>query len=80
MILKAMEEIGTSPQRTIMIGDTTYDMQMAKAAGVHAIGVAWGYHQGEALLHAGAEVVVEDYAHLTRTIADLLADAPASAA
>ena len=80
MILKAMEETGTSPHHTIMIGDTTYDMAMAKAAHVHAIGVAWGYHQREALLHAGADVVVDDYAHLTRTIADLLADAPAPAA
>jgi phosphoglycolate phosphatase len=77
MILKAMEETGTAPNHTIMIGDTSYDMAMAKAAGVHAIGVAWGYHQREALLHAGAELIVEDFAHLTRAIADLLADARA---
>ncbi len=80
MILKAMAETGTPPERTIMIGDTTYDMQMAKAAGAHAIGVAWGYHQREALIHAGAELVVDDFAHLTRAIADRLADAPAPAA
>lgn len=80
MILKAMKETGTEPHRTIMIGDTTYDMQMAKAAGVHAIGVAWGYHQREALTRAGAELVVDDFAHLARAIADLLADTPASAA
>ncbi len=80
MILKAMEETGTPPERTMMIGDTTYDMQMAKAAGAHAIGVAWGYHQREALIHAGAELVVDDFPHLTRAIAGLLADAPAPAA
>jgi phosphoglycolate phosphatase len=80
MILKAMEETGTEPQHTMMVGDTTYDMAMAKAAGVHAIGVAWGYHQREALLDAGAELVVEDFAHLTRTIAEMIADARASAA
>jgi phosphoglycolate phosphatase len=80
MILKAMEETGTSPHHTVMIGDTSYDMAMAKAAGVHAIGVAWGYHQRETLLKAGAELVVDDFAHLTRAIADLLADAPAPAA
>ena len=73
MILKAMKETGTEPHRTIMIGDTTYDMQMAKAAGVHAIGVAWGYHQREALTIAGAELVVDDFAHLARAIADFLA-------
>jgi phosphoglycolate phosphatase len=79
MILKAMEETGTAAHQTIMIGDTSYDMAMAKAAGVHAIGVAWGYHQREALLHAGAELVVDDFAHLTRAIAHLLADASAPA-
>jgi phosphoglycolate phosphatase len=80
MILKAMEETGTSPHHTVMIGDTSYDMAMAKAAGVHAIGVAWGYHQRETLLKAGAELIVDDFAHLTRAVADLLADAPAPAA
>jgi phosphoglycolate phosphatase len=80
MILKAMEETGTAPHHTIMIGDTSYDMAMAKAAGVHAVGVAWGYHEREALLKAGAELVVDDFAHLTRAIADLLTDASANAA
>jgi phosphoglycolate phosphatase len=75
-----MEETGAQPHHTIMIGDTSYDMAMAKAAHVHAIGVGWGYHQREALLHAGAELVVDDFAHLTRAIADLLADASAPAA
>ena len=79
MILKAMQETGAEPHHTIMIGDTSYDMAMAKAAGVHAIGVGWGYHQREALLKAGAELVVDDFAHLTRAIADLLADASAPA-
>ena len=32
-----------------MIGDTTYDIEMARAAGVGAIGVAWGYHAPERL-------------------------------
>jgi phosphoglycolate phosphatase len=79
MILKAMEETGTAPHHTVMIGDTSFDMAMAKAAGVHAIGVAWGYHQRDTLLHAGAELVVEDFPHLTRAITELLADASAPA-
>ena len=40
--------------RTLMIGDTSYDMAMARAAGVTAIGVTWGYHPTDALLGAGA--------------------------
>ena len=42
-----------------MIGDTTYDMDMAVSAGAAAIGVAWGYHPPGALLGAGAVIVVE---------------------
>jgi phosphoglycolate phosphatase len=40
-----------------MIGDTSFDMAMARAAGVRAIGVAWGYHTAEELREAGAEAV-----------------------
>ena len=47
-----------------MIGDTTFDMQMALSAGVRAVGVAWGYHPVEELQAAGAEVVVETYQDL----------------
>jgi phosphoglycolate phosphatase len=58
MILKAMEETGASPADTVMIGDTTFDMEMARAAGVGAIGVGWGYHPVLALERAGAHVIV----------------------
>jgi phosphoglycolate phosphatase len=41
MIEAAMRETGSAPHETIMVGDTTYDMQMARAARVRAIGVGW---------------------------------------
>lgn len=44
MILRAMEEAGVGPEDTVMIGDTSFDMEMARAAGVTALGVSWGYH------------------------------------
>lgn len=44
MIHQAMAEAGAEPQNTVMIGDTVYDLQMAQAAGVPAVGVDWGYH------------------------------------
>ena len=47
-------EAGVEAAQTIMIGDTTYDMEMARTAGVGALGVAWGYHPVEALVAAGA--------------------------
>jgi phosphoglycolate phosphatase len=55
-----------------MIGDTTYDMEMARAAGVQAIGVSWGYHAPEVLRTSGAEIVLSDYAELEAALAGLL--------
>jgi phosphoglycolate phosphatase len=57
MIETALAEAGAAPARSMMIGDTSYDMAMAKAAGVTAIGVAWGYHAPQELLDAGADYV-----------------------
>jgi phosphoglycolate phosphatase len=64
MILKAMAETGVAPEHTVMIGDTSFDMEMARSAGVGAVGVAWGYHTAERLRVAGAHVVVADAAEL----------------
>ena len=47
-----------------MIGDTAYDMAMARAAGVRALGVAWGYHAPDELIEAGAEAVAATPAEL----------------
>jgi phosphoglycolate phosphatase len=44
MLLELMAELGTSPERTLMIGDTTHDLQMAANAGVPALGVSFGAH------------------------------------
>ncbi|MGX5775348.1 HAD-IA family hydrolase [Methylorubrum zatmanii] len=59
MLHQAMREAGAEPSMTIMIGDTTYDMMMAKGAGVAAVGVGWGYHSPGALFGAGAVTVVD---------------------
>jgi phosphoglycolate phosphatase len=64
MLEAAMAEAGAEAADTVMIGDTAYDIEMAVAAGVRAIGVAWGYHAAEELLAAGAETVAETPAHL----------------
>jgi phosphoglycolate phosphatase len=69
MIERAMSETGFDAGQTVMIGDTTYDMDMAKAAGVRAIGVAWGYHEPTALLASGAERVVGSFGDLLAALA-----------
>jgi phosphoglycolate phosphatase len=62
MLHEAMAQAGTDPHMTAMIGDTSYDMEMARAAGVRAVGVTWGYHDAARLWAAGADAVIHDYA------------------
>lgn len=62
MILAAMAETGTAHADTVMIGDTRFDIDMAAAAGVPAIGVSWGYHPPDAL--GGARCVLDRFADL----------------
>jgi phosphoglycolate phosphatase len=64
MLRRAMAETGAAPGATIMIGDSTFDMLMARAAGVTPIGVSWGYHAVAALEEAGADAIVRSYAEL----------------
>lgn len=64
MIHAAMTEAGVAPERTVMVGDTTFDVQMALAAGSGALGVAWGYHPVAELREAGAHGVIETCKHL----------------
>ena len=64
MVLKAMAETGVEKARTVLIGDTSYDMKMARAAGVGAIGVSWGYHPVEELHGSGAHHVLQHFHEL----------------
>ncbi|MGF1641724.1 MAG: HAD-IA family hydrolase [Rhodospirillales bacterium] len=73
MMLRAMAETGAAPEATVMIGDTSFDMAMAVAAGTFAVGVAWGYHDAAELRAAGADLVVEAFAELPDAVDRLLA-------
>jgi len=64
MIEAALSETGVAPGLAAMVGDTTYDIEMARAAGVVPVGVSWGYHAPEALRAAGAALVLDDFADL----------------
>jgi phosphoglycolate phosphatase len=68
MLLEAMKALGVAPARTIMVGDTAHDMRMARAAGVYAQGVSWGFHTAEEVLDGGADHVAHDFAELDRRI------------
>ena len=50
MLLDILDELGVSPREAVMIGDTTYDLEMARSARTHAVGVCSGGHGREELL------------------------------
>lgn len=68
MMLRAMAETGADKAQTVIIGDTTFDMEMGKAAGTKTIGVTWGYHDAKELVGAGADILVDDYSQLSEAI------------
>jgi phosphoglycolate phosphatase len=72
MLVNAMRETGAEPRDTVMIGDTSYDMEMARAAGVAAIGVGWGYHSPDILRGSGAQRMIESYTELDAALETLL--------
>jgi len=64
MVLECMQEMGVSAAQSVVIGDALFDIQMAESAGVRSLGVSFGVAESEALLQAGAEVVVGDFSAL----------------
>jgi phosphoglycolate phosphatase len=72
MMFRACEETGIEPSRAVMIGDTTFDMELGVAAGAKTIGVTWGYHERVRLEQAGADLIIDDYADLDVAIEKVL--------
>ncbi|MBK6802367.1 HAD-IA family hydrolase [Novosphingobium sp.] len=64
MLEAALAEAGCEAEQAVMIGDTQYDIAMARAAGVRAVGVDWGYHTARELFDAGADAVAANPSHL----------------
>lgn len=64
MVLAAMRETGAAPDDTVVVGDTVFDLEMARAAGARAIGVTWGYHPASALFAAGPDAMIAGFAEL----------------
>ena len=64
MIYNSIRDTGVDISDVFMIGDTTYDMEMAKNAQVTGIGVSWGYHKKDALKNAGAKYIFDNYIEL----------------
>ncbi len=72
MVRRALAAVGVEAASTVVVGDTVYDMQMARAALVGAIGVSWGYHEPAALTEAGAGCVMDTFDAVPAAIHALL--------
>ncbi|MFC4290838.1 HAD-IA family hydrolase [Sphingorhabdus arenilitoris] len=71
MVFQAMADAGVEAGRTVMIGDTSFDMEMGRAAQCRTIGVSWGYHSPDELLQSGAEQVAYSMAELSAILEEM---------
>lgn len=69
MLLELMREFGIEPERTLMIGDTTHDLQMASNAGCASVGVSYGAHESSAFASHGPQFVAHSVAELQHWLA-----------
>lgn len=72
MVFRAVAESGAAVADTVMIGDTVFDIEMARRAGASAVGVAWGYHDTEELRAAGAAHIANTGPEVTAAVRNLL--------
>lgn len=66
MLDELMDDLVVLPERTLMIGDTSYDLQMAKNAGVHAIGVTYGAQSSDEWQQLNPIQQFDDFAGLSQ--------------
>lgn len=69
MLREILEEQDLPPERALMIGDTEYDIAMARACSMPGLGVSCGVHECERLLQAGALALIEQVRHLPEWLA-----------
>ncbi|MCK8483262.1 HAD-IA family hydrolase [Aliiroseovarius sp. S2029] len=71
MLQAALAETGAEAAQAVMIGDTSFDMEMGRAAGFRTIGVTWGYHPRDSLIAAGADLLIDSFADVIPALDDL---------
>jgi phosphoglycolate phosphatase len=70
MVLAALSDTGVDPDDAVIIGDTAFDIEMGRAAGIRTIGVNWGYHSVDRL--AAAHRTVDHPTELLEAIDETL--------
>jgi phosphoglycolate phosphatase len=68
MLNLVIAAVGADPAHTVMIGDTSFDMAMARAADTYAMGVKWGFHTEDEIRAGGAHEIAQDYSCLGRRL------------
>jgi phosphoglycolate phosphatase len=71
MLLQTLRDTGVAAGNAVMIGDTTFDIEMGVTAGFNTIGACWGYHPKAALQTAGANHVINGFEELDGTLAQM---------
>jgi phosphoglycolate phosphatase len=72
MLQAALAETGAASADAVMVGDTTFDLQMAHNARIRALAVGWGYHDPAALAAEGPAGLVHDVPALDAALMDML--------
>ena len=70
MLLQLMDELGVQPARTLMIGDTTHDLQLARNAGTASVAVSYGAHDPQEFAAHEALFVAHSTAELQQWLAE----------
>ena len=65
-VLNTLEKFGCSPDEALVVGDTWYDIEMGRRAGVRTCGVTYGNGTREELLNAGADFLIDDFGELLK--------------
>ena len=71
MILSCLSESGVDTTHAVILGDTVFDIEMGRNAGIPAIGVDWGYHPATHLETAGAVKVLTEFAQLDAALNEI---------
>lgn len=78
MVLDAMAATGARPEETVVIGDTFWDMAMARAADAHAMGVSWGFHTVDEIAEGAPHAIHHDFEALNAALDVFAADRTAA--
>jgi phosphoglycolate phosphatase len=60
MVHELLVELDVAPDRALVVGDTSFDLEMARNAGVESVAVSWGAHPPELLAQYSPRMVLDD--------------------